>query len=293
MSFFLSFLIRLLLDIMDRLAAAREAFQKGDTQTTLLLHNKISDSNTNHHGNNEHHLENGSEIIKIGVFGGLDGIITIFCFLAAGHGGGLSLNSMIWLGLGNLLGDAVSMAISEYLSSSNEAEFNKSELLRESWEMYNCPEGELAEMVEIYMDRYQFTEEDAKTVVDIHWKYPEYFLHNMMVEELGILVDDDGLSYHKKALIMFFSFVFFGAIPLASYSAVMIFFGQQIAQYAFGLSAVLSATTVFILGAFAASFSHGEKVNNGLKMSFGAVLAGTCAYAFGNVAQIASTQWTL
>jgi len=158
----------------------------------------------------------------------MDGIITIFCFLAAGHGGGLGTRSIIWLGLGNLLGDAISMATAEYVSSSNEHDYEISERAREQWEMEHCLELEVDEMVQIYQSKHKFCYDDAKAIVDLQLKYPKYFLHNMMVEELGILHDPEETdSFLMKSLMMFLSFIIFGSIPLISYSVIMNFAAEN------------------------------------------------------------------
>lgn len=45
-------------------------------------------------------------------------------------------------------------------------------------------------MVEIYRDRYGFTDEDADCLVNITFKYREFFVQHMMVEELGLMVTE-------------------------------------------------------------------------------------------------------
>lgn len=54
------------------------------------------------------------------VYGGIDGTVTTFAVVAATVGAGLSSNIIIILGLANLIGDGISMAVSAYLSSKSE-----------------------------------------------------------------------------------------------------------------------------------------------------------------------------
>lgn len=69
-------------------------------------------------------------------------------------------------------------------------------------EIENCPEDEKLEMVEIYRDRYGFTDEDAESLVGITFKYKEFFVRHMMVEELGLMPTEGpspikrGMSFH-------------------------------------------------------------------------------------------------
>lgn len=58
-----------------------------------------------------------------------------------------------------------------------------------SREMKTYPEGEKQEMVQIYKEK-GFTDEDAKTVIDIMAKYNEFFVDLMMVQELNLQVPD-------------------------------------------------------------------------------------------------------
>lgn len=57
-------------------------------------------------------------------------------------------------------------------------------------EIENCPNEEKQEMVEIYRDRYGFTDEDADCLVNITFKYREFFVQHMMVEELGLMANE-------------------------------------------------------------------------------------------------------
>lgn len=54
------------------------------------------------------------------------------------------------MGIANLIGDGISMALGDYISTRSEAEFTINERNREQWEVETNPEGEKKEMVEIY-----------------------------------------------------------------------------------------------------------------------------------------------
>jgi hypothetical protein len=61
--------------------------------------------------------------IKSIVYGGLDGIITIFSMVASTSGANLTASILITIGFANLLADAFSMSISDYLSSKADSEY--------------------------------------------------------------------------------------------------------------------------------------------------------------------------
>ena len=87
------------------------------------------------------------------IFGGLDGILTSFAIVAGAAGGKLPTSVVLILGFSNIVADALSMGVGEFLSSKAENEWILSERKREVWELENFPEGEIKEMVEIYEER--------------------------------------------------------------------------------------------------------------------------------------------
>lgn len=54
------------------------------------------------------------------------------------------------MGIANLIGDGISMALGDFISTKSEAEFTINERNREAWEVENNPDGEKREMIDIY-----------------------------------------------------------------------------------------------------------------------------------------------
>ena len=71
--------------------------------------------------------------------------------IAAAVGASLLPSHVLALGISNVLADALSMGVGEYLSSRSYHNFVRQELRRETWELENYPEGEVAEMVDLYV----------------------------------------------------------------------------------------------------------------------------------------------
>ena len=57
------------------------------------------------------------------------------------------------MGLANLVADAISMGLGDALSEKAELEHVRREHKRENWEMENNPQGEVEEMVELYLEK--------------------------------------------------------------------------------------------------------------------------------------------
>ena len=77
---------------------------------------------------------------------------------------------VILMGVANLVADAFSMGMGDYLSENAERQYIASERQREMWEFDNFREGEIAEMVEIYESK-GVAKEDAKTILLTMAKY--------------------------------------------------------------------------------------------------------------------------
>jgi len=128
--------------------AAREAFSTGDAEASRAMHES---TRVAHDGAvakaDEAHGGFGSDYVKSIVFGGLDGIITTFSTIASSVGGNLSIEAVITLGFANLIADAISMGVGDFISSKAEYDYLMAERAREAWEFDNHPEGEKQEMV--------------------------------------------------------------------------------------------------------------------------------------------------
>jgi VIT1/CCC1 family predicted Fe2+/Mn2+ transporter len=98
------------------------------------------------------------------VFGGLDGIITTFAVVAAASGADLGGDVVILMGIANLVSDGISMGLGDYFSEKSEKDYIKNEWKRETWENENYPEGEQAEMIELYEGE-GISKEDATVIV--------------------------------------------------------------------------------------------------------------------------------
>lgn len=249
-----------------------------------IFHGAYSELTADH---DETHKQTSSDYLKAIVFGGLDGIVTIFAVVAGCVGADLDPVKIIIVGLGNLFADAVSMGFGEYVSASAERDFIESERRREQFEVETRPEDEKTEMRDIYTGRYGFSEEDASLMVDVSFKYPKFFLQHMMVEELGLMSDgDEATTPIQRGLVMFVSFSVFGLVPLAGFVAWVVMMGRDVSNgAAMGVASVMSLITLFILGDFKGRHVDQNVTKSGLLMAVNGVAAGLIAYGIGSFLQ--------
>lgn len=252
------------------LESARQAYLIGDVEQSKTAHaNKKT---------TEKHKTSG-EFIKSAVYGGVDGILTIFAIACGAIGSDMPPAVTLVLGLCSLLGDGLSMAIGDYMSTKAEIEFQNAEREREEWEVDNNPEGEKIEMQEIYVEK-GMSVEDAKLVVDTLSKNKKTWVDIMMVEELGLLNGDD--SPLKNGLVTFFSFVVLGFIPLIPYvlsSAITM--NNMSHMELFEISLGLTAAAMFALGALKTKVTGKNWLISGVEVLFLGTIAAGVAYLVG------------
>lgn len=252
------------------LKKAKEAYKKKDVDKMIKAHSLEAP---------ERHQQEAGKYVKSIIYGGVDGIITTFAIVAGVVGAGLKLEIVIILGIANLLADGLSMGIGDYLSTKAEREYEADERRREVWEVENYPEGEKQELIELYQDK-GISEEDSIIIVDILSKYPEAWVDIMMAEELEIITSKD--SPLKNGIATFFSFAIFGFVPLLSYViSMMVEALRNDPLLSFIIAIILTALTLFTLGALKVKVTGKNFMKSGLEMFFLGGLAAGAAYGIG------------
>lgn len=244
---------------------AKQAYEIRDSEKSIIAHlKKIAP---------EKHSTESGQYIKSIVYGGLDGIITTFAIVAGVAGADLSPGVVLVLGFANLVADGISMGFGDYISSKAELDYAKTERAREAWELDNYPQGEMREMVEIYMAR-GFSEEDAQRAIEILASNREFFIDHMMVQELGLMPPDEDNNPAKDGLITFGSFLAFGFISMLAYLIVP----NSERQVAFALACVLTGITLFVLGVVQGKLTGHNVFKTGFSVLANGAIAAGAAY---------------
>uniref|UniRef100_A0A7S2W1U3 VIT family protein n=1 Tax=Rhizochromulina marina TaxID=1034831 RepID=A0A7S2W1U3_9STRA len=254
------------------LGLAREAYAVGDVELMVAAHDKA-------HGADEKHAGEAGEFIKSLVFGGLDGIITTFAIVSAALGANLGYKTVVVMGLANLIADAISMGLGDALSEKAELDYTMREYRREQWEFDENQEGEVREMIELYMAK-GIAQEDAEEILQRMVKYREFFLSHMMNVELGLLTPDGDEDPWKKGGVTFLAFIIFGSIPLISYIGFAAVPGNTPAAL-FGYCIVFTGAAIFVLGVVKGKFAQADAVSSGLLMLVNGCLAAAASFLIG------------
>ncbi len=260
------------MSISKRLDEARNAFQKGDRAAAAAAH----DFRRIAYAARERHAGAGAQYIGDLVYGGLDGIITTFAVVSGVAGANLGTGVILIMGLANLLADGFSMATGAYLSARSEQEYYEQERARERWEIEHFPDGERAELLELYQAR-GYSEEDARALVAIHSRDKERWVEAMMVDELQMLRNEGNPL--KNGLATLGAFLVAGSVPLLIYLAGLVVPAPS--GIAFPVSVALSALALFGLGAAKVLVTGQKPLRNGIEMLLVGGLAAAVAYGVG------------
>eukprot|EP00924_Labyrinthula_sp_SR-Ha-C_P013721 maker-scaffold_5-snap-gene-11.50-mRNA-1 protein AED:0.01 eAED:0.01 QI:58/1/1/1/1/1/2/45/327 len=272
------------------LREARNAYFSKNKEASKLVHQKKSlnhaSGNSNGFQMEEGHKPEG-DFLKSIVFGGLDGILTTFSIVAGSAGGGMPVGVVLILGFSSKFADALAMGLGDALSSKAEMEHIEQEKQREYWEYDSYPEGELQEMIDLYVAK-GMSYDDAERVVKIMGapENRDFFIELMMIEELGLQLPSPDDNPWKDGFITFCSFVFFGFFPLVSYCIFPFAFPHLEDETLFLIACFCSLCTLFLLGAVKSVFSYKGWLKCGLEMAaIGSVIA-LVAYFVGWLAQV-------
>jgi VIT1/CCC1 family predicted Fe2+/Mn2+ transporter len=263
--------------ITRSLDKAREAWKRRDPAASRAAHGAPAPAAPPGGMPPERHAS-GGKYIKSVVYGGLDGIVTTFAVVAGVEGASLSAGIVLILGFANLVADGLSMAIGDYLSTKSEQEYQKAERAREEWEVANYPEGEKKELRELYEGK-GVSADDARQMVETVARHPKAWVDIMMVEELGILPEEE--SPLRNALTTFVSFGVFGFIPLVA--TILARFVPFLAANTFPASIALVGVTLFALGAAKTKITGRPWLASGLETLVVGGITAAAAWAVGKL----------
>lgn len=120
------------------------------------------------------------------------------------------------------------------------------------------------------------SEEDAEKMVDILAKNPKVWVDVMMVEELGLIPDDENPI--KNAIVTFLSFCFFGLIPILPYIVGEI---ANAKRFLFGASMIITGCALWGLGIIKSKFTTKNWFMSGLETFIVGVIAAGASFLIG------------
>jgi VIT1/CCC1 family predicted Fe2+/Mn2+ transporter len=98
----------------------------------------------------EKHFSQRIGLLRAMVLGANDGIISTACLILGVAAADATGHAILVAGTAGLVAGAASMAIGEYVSVSSQRDSEQADIQKETWELENTPERELAELTGIY-----------------------------------------------------------------------------------------------------------------------------------------------
>ena len=183
-----------------------------------------------------HHADVSGGWLRAGVFGAMDGLVTNIALVAGVGGGGADRGTIILTGMAGLVAGAFSMALGEFASVDTQNDAVAHEVRVERDEITQHPEGEMAELTDMYTEM-GLSRATAEAVAREVHADPELAVKVHIVQELGVDPDDQPSPW-TAAISSFVAFSIGGILPLVS--------------YLLGSASLLLALTVGAVGLFAA-----------------------------------------
>lgn len=209
------------------------------------------------------------------VLGGVDGVVTTFAVVAGSTGGRLSATVVIVLGLANLLADGFSMAVSNYLGTRSRQQEVQQAKEDEARQIAQFPQGEVAEIREIFASK-GFTGRTLDKVVKVITSNREVWAETMLLEELKL--SEVAAHPMQAATATFLAFGLFGFIPLIPFLAPI-----ASPDAAFFISSGLAAVALFTLGLWKGAVLKTSPLTSGLQILVIGGIAAVLAYSAGAV----------
>lgn len=176
-----------------------------------------------------------SHWLRAAVLGATDGIVSISSLMIGVAAAVSSADIVLATGMTGLVAGAMSMAASEYISVSSQADIERAEIEREKRALAEDPEGELAEMAAIWRER-GLSPETALQVAEELTQNSVLEAH--LRDEVG-LIDLHSASPRQAALASSLAFSSAALLPLAA---------GLLAPAGAIVTSVLVATLIALLG---------------------------------------------
>lgn len=212
------------------------------------------------------------------IYGAIDGCVTTFAIVAGVVGAGLQSQTIIILGVANLVADGFSMAVSNYLGTKSEVD--KLSLARKTEEQHiqRIPDGEIEEVRQIFSQK-GFEGQLLEDVVEVITGNRRLWVDTMLQEEWGLNLNIP--SPTKAGAVTFVAFVFVGTLPLSPFLAGLVP-GVSLSG-AFTMSCLMTAVTFFGIGALKSLFTAEHYVQAGLETLLMGGGAALLAYFVGHL----------
>lgn len=232
---------------------------------------KTTNSEYIHHGVVPHKLQQG-KLLKNIILGGQDGLVNVLGVILGVAAASHDVRIIIAGGLAATFAESISMGAVAYTSGMAEYDYYLAEKKKESDHIEQIPVIEKEEIREIYAEK-GFKGELLEEIVETITSDKSIWLKTMMNEELNLS------PISKKELIIESFIVGFSAM-VGSFVPLIPFFFLSI-EHSIWLAIILSALSLFGVGAYKAISMVGNWWSSGLKLAIIGIIAALSGYGIG------------
>lgn len=206
------------------------------------------------------------------ILGGQDGLVNVLGVILGVAAATQDSRIIMAAGLAATFAESISMGAVAYTSKLAESDYYYSELAREKREIKEVPELETQEIRDIYRAK-GFEGELLEKVVEVITSNEKVWLETMMRDELELSPVEKNHPI-SAAFIVGFSALFGSLVPLLPF----VFLTVQVGTW---VSLVVSAITLFIVGALKAKLTIGNWGKSGLEMAIIGIVSALAGYVVG------------
>ncbi len=221
------------------------------------------------------HRATSGNALRAAVLGANDGLVSNLSLVMGVAGAALDSTAILITGLAGLLAGSGSMAMGEWLSVQSSRELYQRQIGIEAEELAEVPEEEADELALIYEAK-GLSKERAREVANQLIADEEMALDTLAREELGINPEELGGSAWEAAAMSFVLFALGAIVPVLPYFALS-------GPVAVGVSLVLSAIALFVIGAGITLLTGRSVLYSGLRQVGIGLAAAVLTYGVGSL----------
>ncbi|WP_433876532.1 VIT1/CCC1 transporter family protein [Sinomonas atrocyanea] len=214
--------------------------------------------------------------LRAGVLGANDGIVSVAAVVVGVAGATAETGPILTAGAAAVVGGAISMALGEYVSVSSQSDSQKHLIKKETDELRDQPEAELAELVSLYRAK-GLSEETATRVA--HELTEKDALRAHLDIELGIDPDEIVSPWHA-ATASAVAFLLGAVLPMLS----ILFFPESVRV---PLTFVTVLVALAITGWVGAWIGGGSRLRASARVVLGGALALAATFGLGSLLGVA------
>ena len=211
------------------------------------------------------------------ILGGQDGLVNVLGVILGVAAATQDVRIVVAAGLAATFAESISMGAVAYTSTLAETDLYHSERAREYRHIHLAPDVEVEEIRGIYRQK-GFEGETLEKIVEVITSNPDVWVNVMMSEEFQLTPPDKSKAVNS-ALLVGFSALIGSLIPLFPFFFLSI-------NLSIGISIIISALTLFVVGVYKARVTVGKPFRSGMEMAIIGTLSALAGYVVGLIFKV-------